>query len=511
MSSAKKRKNRPRIPREDAEPPPQLPPRPEYLQIAPGHVIWRNSIQPDPEQPFQQVTWDVRFLEDRITIHADLANEGEMRELDFRDVKGKLDEILNTQKMAIDSVGWHMERIRQSVFWQRIPKPSGVHLDRPFFHGDNGSWSFALLMEPDVANLRQWVGHPVLRRASNEMYLMRQEERQWLSYGRRNSEWADFLSLDEDMCGCFRVAVCRMRLMHYWQIPECRQLFLTSENFTILLCGVGLLSELEDINDGEWKETVTRLARLSRRELMGHIGLPPTDEVVQLFSRIKSSEIVPHWPLIQQVFNNPLAVERLSETTCGIDVMMLRICLLEDFPLHWPLFRQLSREGKNSNFALRYINYSIDFFSDDPISQHILKSYLSARSVEEIQSTNRVANWLRRDWRDLFQPSVQDALDKLSPPLPETESIRLLNRPLDLIAIGNTHDLCLGKHLRSIIEGKYALYKILHQEEFAVVGIQREGNEPWQIDHIKGHNNADPSEALALHVAEWQRSNAHVL
>ncbi|MCE2960116.1 MAG: hypothetical protein ACK56K_00420 [Akkermansiaceae bacterium] len=503
MSSAKKRKNRPRIPREDAEPPPQLPPRPEYLQIAPGQVIWRNSIQPDPEQPFRQVTWDVRFLENRITIHADLAHEGEMRELDFREVRSKLDEILNSKEMAVDSVGWHMERIRQSVFWQRIPEPSGDHLDPPYYDGTIGSWSFALLQSKESANLRQWVGHPVLRRASNEMYLMRQDERQWVSYARKNSEWAGFLSLDEDLCGCFGPAVCRMRLLHYWQIPECRQLFLTSENFTILFCGVGLLSELEDINDGEWKETVTRLARLSRRELMGHIGLPPTDEVVQLFSRIKSSEIVPHWPLIQQVFNNPLAVERLSETTCGIDVMMLRICPLEDFPLHWPLFRQLCREGKNSNFALRSINYSIDFFSDDPISQRILKSYLSARSVEEIQSTNRVANWLRRDWRDLFQPGVQDALDKLSPPLPETESIRLLNRPLDLIAIGNTHDLCLGKHLRSIIEGKYALYKILHQEEFALVGIQREGNEPWQIDQIKGKENTEPSEAIKGLIGQW--------
>jgi hypothetical protein len=244
---------------------------------------------------------------------------------------------------------------------------------------------------------------------------------------------------------------------------------------------------------------------------MGHIGLPPTDEVVQLFSRIKSSEIVPHWPLIQQVFNNPLAVERLSETTCDIDVMMLRICLLEDFPLHWPLFRQLCREGKNSDFALRSINYSIDFFSDDPISQRILKSYLSARSVEEIQSTNRIANLFRRDWRDLFQPGVQCALDKLSPPLPETESIRLLNRPLDLVEISIKDDLCLEKYLSSIIEGKYALYKILHQEEFAVVGIQREGDEPWNIDQIIGTKNTEPSDAIKDLVGQWTVNFAEIL
>jgi hypothetical protein len=504
MSSAKKRKNRPRIPREDAEPPtPSLPPRPEFLKVAPGHVIWRNSIQPNPDQPFRQVTWDVRFLADRITIHADLAHEGEMRELDFREVKGKLDEIISSKKMAVDSVGWHMERIRQSVFWQRIPEPSGDHLDPPYFDGTIGSWSFALLQSKESANLRQWLDHPVLRRASNEMYLMRQEERQWLSYGRRNSEWADFLSLDEDMCRCFRPTVCRMRLMHYWQIPECRQLFLSSENFTVLFCADGLLPVLEDLSDPDWRANATKLARLPRRELLALAGLPATKQAARLFLRIKTWDLAPNWPLIRQAFANPLALKRLSQTTCNINEMMLRLCQHEPFPFHWPLFRQLCRDRETPDIALRYIHETLNVIPDDLIGQRIRRSFRRARSADAIQKVTRLTRWYRANWSELFKPGAQDALDKLSPPLPETEFIRLLNRPLDLVTIGTTHDLCLGKYLFSIIDGKYALYKILYKEEFAVVGIQREGNEPWKIDQIKGTKNTEPSEAIKGLVGQW--------
>lgn len=508
MSSAKKRKNLPSVPRDDAEPsPPQLPPRPEYLQISPRHVIWRNSIQPDPAQPFRQVTWDVRFLENRITIHSDLAHEGEMRELDFREVRSKLDEIIYSKEMAVDMVRCHIERIRQSVFWQRIPEPLGVHLDTPYFDGNNGSWGFALSLPEDIAKLGQWISHPVLRRASDEMYLMRHEERQWLIYGRRNAEWADFLSLDADMCGCFRGAVCRMRLLHYWQIPECRQLFLSSGNFTVLFCADGILPALEDLSDPDWRTNATKLARLPRSELMALAGLPATEQVVRLFLRIKTREIVPSWHLIRQAFANPLALKRLSQTTCGIDEMMLNLCQHEPFPFHWPLFRQLCRDRSSCDLALSYIHRTVNTIPDDSIGQKIRRSFRRARSADAIKKVTRLTHWYRANWRELFKPGTQDALGKLSPPLPETESIRLLNRPLDLVTIGTTHDLCLGKYLLSIIEGKYALYQILYQQEFAVVGIQREGNEPWKIDQIKGAKNAEPTGGIKRLVEEWVGNN----
>jgi hypothetical protein len=183
--------------------------------------------------------------------------------------------------------------------------------------------------------------------------------------------------------------------------------------------------------------------------------------------------------------------------------MMLRLCQHEPFPFHWPLFRQLCRDRETPDIALRYIHETLNVIPDDLIGQRIRRSFRRARSADAIQKVTRLTRWYRANWSELFKPGAQDALDKLSPPLPETEFIRLLNRPLDLVTIGTTHDLCLGKYLFSIIDGKYALYKILYKEEFAVVGIQREGNEPWKIDQIKGTKNTEPSEAIKGLVGQW--------
>jgi hypothetical protein len=195
---------------------------------------------------------------------------------------------------------------------------------------------------------------PVVRPASNQMLLERREERQWAAHARQRLEWARKLSLDPDFSIILlgSGSICRLRLLHYGQIPECLQLFISSKSFTTLFCMPGLFPELDDTSDSAWQETVTRLARLPRREWMERICLPPTHQAVRLFSRITPHVIGPHLPLIRQAFANPLALKRLSDTTCAIDEMMLRLCQYEEFPLRWPLFRQLCRIGKTADHAL---------------------------------------------------------------------------------------------------------------------------------------------------------------
>jgi hypothetical protein len=100
------------------------------------------------------------------------------------------------------------------------------------------------------------------------MLLERREERQWAAYARQRLEWARKLSLDPDVAENILDSghICRLRLVHYWQIPECRQLFISSKSIATLCCTPGLLTELDDTSDSTWQETVTRLARLPRRE-----------------------------------------------------------------------------------------------------------------------------------------------------------------------------------------------------------------------------------------------------
>lgn len=148
--------------------------------------------------------------------------------------------------------------------------------------------------------------------------------------------------------------------------------------------------------------------------------------------------IGPHLPLIRQAFANPLALKRLSDTTCAIDERMLSLCQPVEMPVRWSLFRQLCRNRKTSDFSLGGITHSLNCFPDNDIGQRIRKLFRRASSVADLNKAHRTkahrtANWLRMHWFDLVLPSVQDALGNLISPFPETETIRLLNRPQELL------------------------------------------------------------------------------
>jgi len=89
----------------------------------------------------------------------------------------------------------------------------------------------------------------------------------------------------------------------------------------------------------------------------------------------------------------------------------------------------------------------------------------------------------------------------------ETASIRLLNRPQDLLNISSANDLCLEEYLHPITQGQYALYQVRHQGEFAVAGLRRTENDPWEIDQIRSKGNAESSQALMETVKAWHVSH----
>lgn len=79
-------------------------------------------------------------------------------------------------------------------------------------------------------------------------------------------------------------------------------------------------------------------------------------QAVRLFSRITPWVIGSHLPLIRQAFANPLTLKQLSDTTCAIDEMMLRLCQYERFPFHRPFFCQLCRDRKTHDTSLSSID-----------------------------------------------------------------------------------------------------------------------------------------------------------
>lgn len=513
MKRKNRRRSRQRAPSVDVDPsadPSPVPPRPEFLHMGDRYLIWRATLCPALGLPLRAITWDIRLRENDIAVRADLDLQGELRDIDFREVRGRLNDVLVSESIAESSAAFHAKRIHRSLYWQRSPNDDCSHLTPAEFDEAEGSWTFTTSMSRQTPDWDFPLDTPVVRPASNQMLLERREERQWAAYAHRRLEWARKLSLDPD-CGeaisCVG-NICRLRLHHYWQIPECRQLFTSSKPFTILFCTPGLLPELDDTTDPSWQETATRMARLPRREWMTRLGLPPTPQAVRLFTRISLWLIVPQLPLIRQAFADPLALKRLSDTTCAIDEMMLCLCQYETFPLNWPFFRQLCRDRETHDPSLNSINHIIQFFQDDAIGRHIRKRFRWARSVENLNQVRRGATWLRGNWHGLFEPGVQDDLGNLSAPLPETETIRLLNRPQDLLNISFANNLCLGQYLHSITQGKYAFYQVRHQGEFAVAGLRRTENEPWEIDQIRGKGNAEPSQALMESVMAWHLAHS---
>jgi hypothetical protein len=511
MKRENRRRKRQRPPRvaaaiDPVADPSPAPPRPEFLHMDDRNSIWRASWPAALGLPWRPITWDIRLRENDIAVCADLDRQGEMRDIDFREVRGRLNDVLVPKSFAEGSIAFHTKRICRSLYWQRTPDDDSCHLLPAEFDEATYWWSFSTSISRQTPDWKFPLDGPVVRPASNQMLLERHEERQWAAYARQRLKWAGKLSLDPDVSENLRGSgqICRLRLLHYWQIPECRQLFISSKSIATLFCTPGLIPELDDTIDPSWQETVTRLARLPRREWMERIGLPPSRQAARLFLRIKPCEIVPHLPLMRQAFANPLALKRLSDTTCGIDEMMLRLCQYETFPLYWPLFRQLCRHREKCDPSLGYINQIIQFFrDDDAISLRMRQRFRWARSVEDLRKVHRSAAWLRMHWHGLFQPGIQDSLGNLIAPLPETETIRLLNRPQDLLNISAANDLCLEQYLHPITQGQYALYQVRHQGEFAVAGLRRTDNGPWEIDQIRSKKNADPSQALIDSVMAW--------
>lgn len=203
-------------------------------------------------------------------------------------------------------------------------------------------------------------------------------------------------------------------------------------------------------------------------------------------------------------------VKYLSHFTCRIEPYMLRILGQQPLPLRWPLFLELCRTRRPGHGFLSAAEQKIDFFRIEPlIGPRILSSYRRARSFEDIEQINGMCNWLRRYWTGLFQPGVGDAVTQTRAPLPETETIRHINTPQELLSLSAIHDLCLEKFLDDIIRGEYALYRIDHQDQFAVAGIRRTDDGAWQIDDIRGERNAQPSEEMRTHVLDWILKENH--
>jgi hypothetical protein len=467
--------------------------------------VWRASQRPGPAAPRRPVTWEIHDEGDALSLRADLEREGDMRGVDFREVNSRLNSVILTANDIQGGVPEHAKRLRQSLCWQRDLDAPDPHLPPVLYDELFGGWGFAYYYVPGTDST---LTSPVLRPACERTMRERQEERRWAVYHGALYRWASgFGFAVETGLG---IGICRARVLHYWRIRECRELFTSSPSFAAVFGAPGLLAELDDPRDAGWRETALRLARLPRREWMERLGLPPTRQVVRLFARLQSQLVATHLPHIREVFADPAARKQLSDTSCTIRDYLLEY-FLHPPVLRWPLMRSLCRRGPSPHSSISGLMEQLKFFRDEPLcGRGLIQLYRRARTLKEIENVSGFACWLRSYWIGLFQPGVGDALKRTAPPLTETGTIRHLNRPQDLIHLSAAHSLCLGKFIEPIIRGDYALYRIDYNGQFAVAGIKRGADGGWSLDEIRGARNTDATEEMKAHFLawpEWQRDS----
>jgi hypothetical protein len=476
--------------------------RPEILHLDGSHLVWRDVQRPTPGTPRRPVTWDIRHHNESLVLRADLDRPGELREVDFREVRGRLNEVLVAGYDLAILLRHHRDRLRQSLLWQRNLAACDPHMPVPEFDEEAGGWKFGTSKWIDDPIRGYPLDLPVLRPSTNEIMADRREERLWIAYRSRLRRWAESLGFVTGLH--MRHQICRARIFHCWHIRECRELFTSAPPFATVFGTPGLVPELEDQADGHWRETVTRLARLPRREWMERLGLPPTRQTARLFARLEPHLVATELPLIRQVFADPVARQLLSDITTRIPDYLLRYFLIKPFPLRWSLVRQLCRARTHPHWVMSSAMWQMDFFRDEPlIGPHLLKLYRRACSHYAIRDVCNFAAWLRAHWNGLFQPDVRDGVSRTNPPLTGTDTIRHLNRPQELLQLSINHNLCLEKYIDPIIRGEYALYRIDHEGQFAVAGIKRAENDTWELDEIRGARNEEVPAELRVHFLAW--------
>ena len=134
-------------PRTGSNPPPDAAPmRPEILHLDGSHLVWRDVQRPMLGAPRRPVIWDIRHHNDSLVLRADLDRQGDLRAVDFREVRCRLNELL----VPADDLGillrYHRDRLRQSLHWQRNLAACNPHMPAPEYNEEAGAWIFSTSM-----------------------------------------------------------------------------------------------------------------------------------------------------------------------------------------------------------------------------------------------------------------------------------------------------------------------------------------------------------------------------
>ena len=259
----------------------------------------------------------------------------------------------------------------------------------------------------------------------------------------------------------------------------------------ILLWGLCEYGFLNGISIGEIEE----LTRLKQRDLCQHLKLEGTRQQVRLLKRMSrvsrtKDELRSYIRLLkyQEVCNYlshakgdlwqdlKLLMKHSWLAGCPARVLIPLLSQQE----HWIIFRDILR---------------------------MLDNISALQQCTSINALNRLHDRLvvdlnQRRGRELIRDERGQPKSLPTPPIPAGENIEPVGSQMDLIQEGKEMHHCIASHLRSVVDGKFAVYRMTGPERLTIEVLVM-GDGQCFLKEVRGKHNKLPSQQSMEIVERW--------
>ena len=259
----------------------------------------------------------------------------------------------------------------------------------------------------------------------------------------------------------------------------------------ILLWGLCEYGFLNDITLDE----IEALTRLKQRELARHLRLEGTQQQVRLLKRmsgvsrtkdelrsyirlLKHQEVSNYLSHAQGELGQELKLLTKHPWLAGCPARALIPLLSEQE--HWIIFRDILR---------------------------MLDNISALQQCASINALNRLHDHLvvdlnQRRGRELIRDERGQPKSLPRPPIPAGENIEPVDSQMDLIQEGKEMHHCIASHLRSVVDGKFAVYRMMAPERLTIEVLVM-GDGQCFLKEVRGKYNKLPSQQSMEIVERW--------
>ena len=254
------------------------------------------------------------------------------------------------------------------------------------------------------------------------------------------------------------------------------------------LCEYGFLNDLT-------VDEIEELIRLKQRDLCRHLKLKGTQQQVRLIKRMSGvsrnkDELRSYVRLLQhQEVCNHLSH---AKGELGQDLKLLTkypwlagcparalIPLLSEQE-HWIIFRDILRMLDNIS---------------------ALQQCTSVSAINRLHD-RLVVDLNQRRGRELIRDERGQPKSLPRPPIPAGENIEHVDSQMDLIQEGKEMHHCIASHLRSVVDGKFAVYRMTEPERLTIEVLVM-GDGQCFLKEVRGKYNKLPSQQSMEIVERW--------